>query len=42
LSHMISNKKGIFVNYWTQKMSSLNYLEPNKIKFINKQDGNNI
>lgn len=37
LESIMNYKKWIFVNYWTQWLSCLNYIKKNKIKFKNKR-----
>jgi len=36
------HKWWLFVNYWTQWKSCLNYIESNKIEFKDKRNENNI
>lgn len=42
LKHLMPHKWWLFVNYWTQWKSCLNYIESNKIEFKDKRNENNI
>ncbi len=39
LSSIMSYKSWLFVNYWTEWLSSLNYIEKDKIEFKDKRNG---
>ena len=42
LEYLIHWKRWLFVNYWTQWKSCLNYIESNKIEFKDKRNENSI
>lgn len=39
IENLISEKNGLFVNYWTQWLSCLNYIQQDKIEFKDKRNG---